>query len=396
MTTHRLFDQDSYLKSFNAQLADQQEIDGRFYVVLDRSAFYPGSGGQPGDQGTLNGEPVIQLYEQDEKIVHVLRKAIQMPVTGEIDWQVRFDHMQQHTGQHILSRAVEALIHGKTIGFHLGETLSTIDIDKAGLTDEGLKTIEDQANAVIFTNLPVKTHLVSSEEAAKLPLRKEPIAKEELFVVEVDGFDWSACCGTHCRHSGEIGLIKILKYEKYKYGTRITFICGKRALSDYQTKTRVLKAVCQPLSISEQDLPGKVQTWQKDRKAQSKQIKDLMNALMDYKADFYYQSAEKINGMRYIELKDTVFTMDELRLLVQKLTQKKGCLILAGTNAQPQSFIFARSKDADINLQARISSHFESLGLRGGGRPDWVQAVQQNKVTEACQVFPFLKNKIFD
>ncbi len=380
MTTHRLFDQDPYLKSFNAQVTGQQEIDGRFHVVLDQSAFYPESGGQPGDHGTLNGEPVIQLYEQDEKIVHVLRKEIQNPVTGEVDWQIRFDHMQQHTGQHILSRVVDALIQGKTIGFHLGESLSTIDIDKAGLSDESIKTIEDQANAVVFKNLPVKTHLVSSEEAEKLPLRKDPVAKEELRIVEVNGFDWSACCGTHCRYAGEIGLIKILKYEKYKSGTRITFVCGTRALSDYQTKTHVLKAICQPLSVSEEDLPAKLSAWQKDRKTQSKKIKELLNELFDYRADVHYQSAKKIDSVRYVELKNTDYTMDELRLLVQKLTQKQRCLILAGTNASPQSFIFARSNDVDINLQTCISPHFDSLGLRGGGRPDWVQAVQQDDV----------------
>lgn len=394
MNQTRLFDQDPYLKTFNAKLIDQMEIDGLYHVRLDQTAFYPEGGGQPSDQGTLNGVKIVQLIEKEEQVVHVLESQIQSPVKGAINWQVRFDHMQQHSGQHILSRAIDELIDGKTIGFHLGETLSTIDVDKSDLSDQMMKEVEDRANVIVFQNLPVMTHVLSAEEAAKLPLRKDPIVKKQLRIVEVDGFDWSACCGTHCKMSAEIGLIKILKWEKYKTGTRITFVCGNRALIDYQRKTNVLRASCQPLSVSELDLPLKLQTWQKDRKSQSKKIKELTNQVLDYKASEYIQAAEMLKSVRYIELKDIDYSVDEVRMLSQKLIQNKRCLVLANTNFYPKSFLFARSKDLEINLQQLISPLFNSLGLRGGGRPDWVQAVLEDGA-DAKEILVLIKDKIF-
>lgn len=394
MTQTRLFDRNPYLKTFTARLIDQKKVDGLFHVIPDQTAFYAESGGQPSDQGFLNGQPIVRLYEKEEQIVHVVEQEVQSPVKGQIDWQVRFDHMQQHSGQHILSRTIDELIEGKTIGFHLGEYLSTIDIDKFGLSHEMIKKIEDRANAVVFENVSINTHVLSAAEAARLPLRKDPIAKDELRIVEVDGFDWSACCGTHCKQSGEIGLIKIIKWEKYKSGTRMTFVCGQRALSDYQNKTYVLRKACQPLSVSEDDLPGKLETWQKDRKDQSKKIKELMNQLFDYKAEECFQSAKVIGSVRYVELEDMDYTIDELRMLIQKLTQKNDCLIMANTKAQPKSFFFARSENVDINLQQLISPHFEPLGLKGGGRPDWVQAVLQDDYADK-DILIHLKDRVF-
>ena len=232
--TERLYYQDSYLKEFKARVLKKIKIDNRPAVILDRTAFYPTSGGQPYDTGVIQDVSVAEVVEEGDEIIHILKEEIKgkinSEVVGKIDWKRRFDHMQQHLGQHILSGALMKLWGVETVSFHLGEEVCTLDIAKEKLTGEEAKKAEECAYEIIFENRMVKCYFVEGEEELKrLNLRKMPDKKEEIRIIEVEGFDLSACGGTHCRATGEVGLIKITKWEKRGEKIRLEFICGTRA-----------------------------------------------------------------------------------------------------------------------------------------------------------------------
>ncbi len=378
MKTVRLFDENPYQFEFVAEVSSRKKKDSQFHVVLNQTCFYPEGGGQPSDKGTLNNQPVLDVYEKEDVIYHVVEKEIENSVTGSVDQVRRFDHMQQHSGQHVLSRSIYELYQGETIGFHLGESISTIDINLKNLSDEQLSKIEGVSNHKILENKPFVTHHLTPEEAKRLPLRKEPLDKDKLRIVEVDGFDWSACCGTHCKNSGEIGLIKVIKTEKYKGGIRLSFLCGQRALQDYQTKHQILKDVCQQLSISESDLSNKIQSWQKEKKETSKKMKDLLQKTASLEAEVLLSQAEKVGKYQMIFKVDPLWTKDILSLLTRKCIEQPSTLVFFGSQSIPPAMMIACSKDLDLNLKTILAPIMEEQGLKGGGRPDWMQFMGQN------------------
>src|SRR4051812_28561560 len=226
--TERLYLSDPYLKTFRARVLEMRELDGKPAAVLDKSAFYPEGGGQPGDRGTLGGVKVLDTQERGGEVLHVVEKPISPgEVAAEIDWARRFDHMQQHHGQHLLSAAFDK-VQAPTVSFHLGERTCTIDLD-APLARLDLKAVEAAANESVWRNLPVIARDFTGEERARLPLRKEPVKGDR--VVLVEGVDASPCGGTHPVRTGEVGVIAILKAQRWGEGkARIEFACGGRAL----------------------------------------------------------------------------------------------------------------------------------------------------------------------
>ncbi|GAI24926.1 unnamed protein product, partial [marine sediment metagenome] len=236
--TKRLYYEDSYLKEFRAKVLKKIKIDNRLAVVLDETAFYPTSGGQPYDKGVIQDVPVVEVVEEGDEIIHILKEElkekINSEVVGKIDWKRRFDHMQQHLGQHILSGALMKLWGVETVSFHLGEEVCTLDIAKEKLTEEEAKKAEECTNEIIFDNRPVKCYFVEGEEELERSnLRKVPEKTGKIRIIEVEDFDLSACGGTHCQATGEVGMIKITKWEKRGEKIRLEFICGRRAWKDY-------------------------------------------------------------------------------------------------------------------------------------------------------------------
>ncbi|GAH96778.1 unnamed protein product [marine sediment metagenome] len=246
--TERLYYEDSYLKEFKAKVLKKIKIDNRKAVVLDETAFYPTSGGQPYDKGVIQDVPVVEVVEEGDEIIHILKEELKEKINSEvvvkIDWERRFDHMQQHSGQHILSGALMKLWGVETVSFHLGEEVCTLDIAKEKLTGEEAKKTEEYANEIIFENRLVKCYFVEEgEDLKRLNLRKVPEKTEKIRIIEVEDFDLSACGGTHCRATGEVGMIKITKWEKRGEKIRLEFICGRRAWKDYFWKNEVIKSI---------------------------------------------------------------------------------------------------------------------------------------------------------
>ena len=231
LKTERLYYSDCYLREFEAHLVAAEPEARGFRIYLDRTAFYPESGGQPADRGTLSGIPVLDVIEVEEAIAHVLeRKPEGVEIVGRVDWARRFDHMQQHTGQHLLSAAFEKVGKYKTISFHLGSDASSIDLDSDRLGRRQIDEAEELANQVGFDNREVRIFFRPAAEAGQLDLRKASTREGELRLVEVADFDLSACGGTHVSRTGAVGLVLVRKFERMKGVTRVEFLCGNRAL----------------------------------------------------------------------------------------------------------------------------------------------------------------------
>lgn len=246
LPTEKLYYQDVYLREFTAQVTSKTALaDGKFAVVLDRTAFYPEGGGQPCDLGALNEAPVIDVRTIGDEIVHTTAgDPGDGPVTGRLDWRRRFDHMQQHSGEHILSGILLANYQAENVGFHLSPASCQIDVTLPSLNAEQANAIEDAANAAIFANLPVEGKFVDQAELAAYRLRKEP-GKEflQIRLVSVEDCDCCPCGGTHVSQTGEVGLLKIRSWEKRKQNIRLDFVCGNRALADYRLKHELARAL---------------------------------------------------------------------------------------------------------------------------------------------------------
>ncbi len=257
MTT-KLYYQDAYINTFTTSIEkqDKDELD-QWYVVLKETAFYPTGGGQPSDLGTLNNTKVKNVEEIDGEIRHYIEAPFNdeaLEIIGKIEWERRFDHMQQHAGQHILSAAFEETFQYKTISFHLGKETLTIDLEVNGLTENEALQAEEAANRIIQENRPIETKWVTKDEAGQYPLRKQPSVSEDIRLVIIPDFDYNGCGGTHPRSTGEVGAIKILDWEKHRGHIRLQFVCGNRVLTQLHTKQAIVKSLTSLLQAPEPEI----------------------------------------------------------------------------------------------------------------------------------------------
>jgi len=380
--TERLYYSDAYATRFDARVSERTAHDGRPALILDRTCFYPASGGQPPDGGQINGVAVIDVLvrEEDGAILHVL--AADVPgeiVAGVVDWARRFDHMQNHTGQHILTRAFSEAAGAETVSFHLGAESATIDLDRQDLGPGAVDAAEDLANRVVMQNLPVRAWFPAPEELAGLALRKTPeVVNGRLRVVRVGDFDRTACGGTHVACTGEIGLIKIIRTEKYKSLTRVEFRCGWRALRDYRAKNAILLGAAAALSTGYAEAPAAIERLQAENKSLRADLRAARQALLAAEADVLRAGVEPIGGLRVIAAAWEGRDPAELRALASRLAGQPGTVCLLGVAGEAAQVIMACSADVDRDMLALLRGTLAALAgedgaRRGGGRPDFAQ-----------------------
>ena len=272
--------------------------DGRYGVILDRTLFYPESGGQPFDTGFINNCPVTAVEEVGEEILHVVESRLETgQAYGVIDWPRRFDHMQQHSGEHILSAAFKNLLDAENIGFHLGANSSQIDINISSLSPEQVIAVEKLANDMVFANQAVKSHLVARDALPSFSLRKQP-AKDFAIIrlIEATDIDCCPCGGTHVAATGEVGLIKILSWSRKNNAVRVDFVCGKRALADYQQKNSTINELSSRLSSPPAEILPAAEKQLAKLETITKQLVAAKQELTHYLAGDLYQKALEING----------------------------------------------------------------------------------------------------
>jgi alanyl-tRNA synthetase len=382
MPTERLYYHDSYLFSFEAHVIESLELDGKHAVVLDRTAFYPTSGGQLHDTGRLvlvegNGEiPVLDVADlEDGRVVHVTQTALVQgaKVRGEIDATRRIDHIQQHTGQHVLSAAFIQLFNMATVSFHMGVESCTIDLDSQSVTAEQMEQAERLANEIIAQDRPVTVRFVPLEEARELGLRKLPPKQTgDLRLIDVKDFDLCACGGTHVRATGQIGCILLRKAEKVKQGTRVEFICGLRAITMARKDYTTLTEAAALYSSHIHELPQQIRKSLEEVKSAAKAQHKLLEELAEFQAEKLL--AALAGSPRLVVAvfpeRDALF----IKLLAQKLTAGKTDVVaLLAAAAGQTTLVFAQSTGLQSNMGQLLKQTLAERGGRGGGSAELAQ-----------------------
>lgn len=373
--SHRLYYTDSLLTTFSATVTSA-EMDGpRTRVQLDATAFYPTSGGQPFDTGTLGGTRVVDVVDDDEAgIVHVVEGSLAagQRVDGVIDWPRRFDHMQQHTGQHILSAAFDRTCGVRTESFHLGTTSCTIDLARE-VTPAEIAIAEDAANAVVWDDRPVTVRFASEAEAAALPLRKESLRSGTLRLIEVPDCDLSACGGTHVPRTGMIGVVAVAGWERFKGGSRIEFVCGSRALRSHRRLRDHVSSLVRHLTVAPEDLAGAVERIQQESRAHQKAVRALQEQLATHLAASLVASAESVGAFKRVIVSQEGWDAGALKALAAALAAHPGVVAVVTGSGTPAPLVVARASDVTFDAAACVKQITTALGGRGGGRPELAQ-----------------------
>jgi alanyl-tRNA synthetase len=374
LPTEKLYYQDAYLKQFEAQVIKKTALSGgKFAIVLDRTAFYPEGGGQPCDLGTLGGVPVIDVRTINDEIVHTTEgDPGEGTLVGRLDWQRRFDHMQQHSGEHILSGILLANYQAENVGFHLSASTCQIDVTLPALTPEQAAEIEDAANAVIFANLLVDGRFVEQADLATYSLRKEP-GKEfaQIRLVSVQDCDCCPCGGTHVARTGDVGLFKLRGWEKRKSNIRLDFVCGGRTLADYRLKHDITRALSTRFSTPvEGILPAVERTLEK---------LDAVQALLSATRKTYHEElaarllaeAGNANGpaTSLISRVFANYTASDLQDFASRISSAGGICLLAATDSETgrTSLLFAAAANPPLPMNELLKQTLAPFGGKGGG-----------------------------
>jgi len=390
--TERLYYHDPLLREFDAEVLDLVSApnpDSCAAVILDRTAFYPTSGGQVFDTGWILGPGmrdednklrVTEVTERDDgQILHVLENAGSIQkgarIHGLIDVERRRDHMQQHSGQHVLSAAFLRLFHLPTVSFHMGTESCSIDLDTNNLTTSQVEAAEALANDVVLENRVVSIRFVTQEEARGLGLRKiPPLERHHLRLIEVHDFDLSACGGTHVSATGEIGCILLRKTEKTRQGWRVEFVCGKRAVSTARRDYAVLSESGGLLSSHIWDIPQQVRKLQEDLRASRKTREALLEEVADLYASRLLAETPESGGRKIIVRTFPDQGLTFIKLLAQRLTRKSaGVVAFLGITSGHPALVFAQSVEQPFDMGALMKEILARLGGRGGGSKDMAE-----------------------
>ncbi len=367
----KLFYEDQYIKEFTTDIVDIEEKDGTYHVALDRTAFFPGGGGQFCDLGRIDSSEVIDVYEENGVIYHVIR---QKPLKTHnlkcfINWERRQDGMDQHLAQHVLSGCFFKLFNANTSSFHLGTDISTVDI-KGYLEEEKIRTVEEYANKMISENIVVESFVPPKAELQEINLRRDlPKTDEDIRVVKIGDLDINACCGVHPKSTGALRMIKIGRWQKHKDDTRIEFLSGSRAIEDVLKKDRTLTEICRCLSSKDQEAIKSIKNLKKQLKVTLDENKRLIGGIALYETKALTTNAEKIGNYSLITKIYDEYNVKYANKLVAKLVQLENNIVLmAVKDGENANLIFATSNNIkNIRMNDLLNETMSLIEGRGGG-----------------------------
>ncbi|WP_042353861.1 serine-tRNA(Ala) deacylase AlaX [Bacillus rubiinfantis] len=382
---HKLYYADAYRDVFTAKVLKQErEEDGNWYAVLNQTAFYPTGGGQPYDAGMIGSSKVINV----EEIAGEIRHYLETPLTetnGElvcrIDWERRFDHMQQHCGQHILSAAFEQLFDYETVGFHLGNEIVTIDLETETLSEEDAAKAENMANQIIIENRPIEVKWVTEEELSHYPLRKETKVKDNIRLVIIEDFDYNGCGGTHPHRTGEVHGIKILSWERQRKNIRLQFVCGNRMINQLGQKQKVLLGLTKLLNAPETEMVQAVTRLLETNKSTEKALDQARDQLLDYEARellaAHTDSAPMISKVFQNR------SIQELQKLARLMTLKEetAMVFVVSENENRLQLVCARGAGRAENMKTIMADALAFINGKGGGNPSFAQGGGEARVS---------------
>ena len=373
--TDRLYYDDAYLTGFDAAVLRVAPHGDRQAAWLDRSAFYPTTGGQPFDTGTLDAAPVVDVVEDDNgDVMHILEgETLQVgqAVRGVVDWTRRFDHMQQHTGQHVLSAAIVRLFNVPTVSFHLGTEASTIDLPRE-LSAAEIDRAETEANRVVWDDRPVTVRYASAAEAEALPLRKPSVRAGTLRLIDIEDTDLSACGGTHVRRTGAIGIVVVSAWERFKGGHRLEFHCGGRALARCRSLRDIVASSDRLLSVTPPELPAAIERLQEQERTHKRAMTALQTELSAFRAAALAAAAEPGAKARLV-VQAIDADASGLKALASAVSAHAGLVALLVSRATPSLIVVARSAGVDVSARQVLAALTARFGGRGGGSDDLAQ-----------------------
>ncbi|MFN2493318.1 MAG: DHHA1 domain-containing protein [Pyrinomonadaceae bacterium] len=384
-TTERLYYNDSHLIEFEAQVTDKTErVSGWTAVTLDRTAFFPTGGGQPTDTGILGGARVLECIDTDEnEVLHVIQGRVPevgATVKGRVDWPRRLDHIQQHTGQHILSQAFVTLFDAPTKGFRVLEQSCEIDVELSNPANDLIERAVELANNVIWEDRQITIKTVTPEEAAELPLRKEPARDGELRVIEIEGFDLTPCGGTHANRTGEVGMIGVRGWERAKGLCRIEFLAGGRASRDYRRANKTARAVAGLFSSARDDATKLAARMIDENKELHRRLRVLEEVAAESEAaQLVENTGAGPDGMRVISrIFDNRDSESVKRLAMSLISYPSIIALLGSREGNSARLVFAKSTDASGDMNALMKDACAIIEGRGGGKPDMAQGGGKN------------------
>jgi alanyl-tRNA synthetase len=377
--TRKLYYEDPEKLEFEEEVVRAVPLpDGRCDVVLDRTCFYPGGGGQPADRGILGGAAVADVREEpDGQVVHVLEKPVPAgPVTGAVDAARRRDFMAQHTGQHIFSQALVRAAELETVSVHFGEDDTTIELKAESVEDRVLRAAEEIANGVIRENRRVILHEIDRAELSRFPLRRTPPDEGRLRIVEVDAYDWAACGGVHVRSAGEVFLVKAVSQEKIRGRVRVHVRIGRRAFDDYGRKIALSQSLSRALTCGEDSILARVQDLQAAQQEAAREIRRLTAERAAADADDAVPAGRRVGGALLVRRAFQEAGQDYLKAFVERVTASPGRICIAtDRGASAFQWIVAHSLGSALELSSIVSPHMPETGARGGGRGSRMQGV---------------------
>lgn len=394
----QLYYENPYLKEFTANIIETKEIDGKFHLILDKTAFFPGGGGQWCDTGKIGNLDVLEVYEKENVIYHVVNSLPSQTTNLKcvIDWDTRIDGMQQHLGQHVLSGSFFNLFNANTFAIHLGADISTVDI-LGNLTEEQVRKAEKLANKIIGDDVQVLSFVPSEEELKNLTLRRAlPNTEEDIRVVHIKDFDINACCGLHPTSTKDLRLIKIKRFTKHKEGTRIEFLAGNRAVEDTLKKDELFNSICSYLSCNENEALNGIKNLNASLKDANDTNKSLNTLLAKYQVKELIDNAENIGNYKVVK---QIFDgdMKYVNTLTSKLVENENIIaLMAIKNGEKANLLFCCSKNIkDVKMNELFNDAISAIDGRGGGSPFQAQGAGKNNenLEEALEIaFTKIKN----
>ncbi|WNR42093.1 alanyl-tRNA editing protein [Paenibacillus roseipurpureus] len=367
--TSKLYYQSAYLQEWHTSITQTIEREDGVYVLLEETAFYPHGGGQPCDQGNISGIPVLDVSLEGDNVLHKLERLPEgTEVSCQLNWQVRFDHMQQHSGQHLLSAVCRDLYEANTVSFHLGTDYCTIDVESTDLDAGKLAVIEAEVNRQIYLNRAITSYFVSPEELAQLPIVKQPKVTNNIRIVEIEGVEYNACGGTHVSATGEIGIIKLLKTEKMKGNTRIYFACGARAVAQFNEHMRIIGTLSAKYNTGKDEIMDRVEKWEQEYKQTQQELAELRTKYDNYVAKELITGSTGIVTQQFEDL-----SMKDMQGLANTLASQTDLPILLVTTSE-NKVIFTHSGQFPQACGAFFKAHLSTYQGKGGGSDKMAQA----------------------
>lgn len=369
--TVRLYDQDAYATKFEAEVLACEEVEKKekkvYQVWLDQTLFFPEEGGQSPDMGTIDGIKVLDVQIKDEVITHTLAAplAVGTTVKGVVDWKHRFYNMQQHSGEHIFSGIVHNRFGYDNVGFHLSDSIVTMDFNGV-ITAEDIEEIETEVNQAIIENIPVEVSYPTKEELKVLEYRSKIEIEGQVRIVTIPGYDVCACCAPHVRRTGEIGMLKVMNVQSYKGGVRISILCGFRALEAFRQKADIITELMAQFSTNQEALVENVTKLKNTNQTMKNQLASAKQELMEYKVAAIPEDSE--NAILFESDLDTPVVRNVVNGLVEKFTGI--CAVFVGNDESGYQFIVG-SKNKDC--RAIAAALREKLSARGGGSDKMIQ-----------------------